>query len=303
MRRTHPAQERMRGITSMLSAVFFFAIMDSLLKRVSSHYGPFQVASLRCGASMLFLLMPVAWRGAWSSLRLNAIHLHLLRAALGAGMLFTFIYAVRQLSMAQMYSIVLCAPLLMTALSVPLLREHVPARRWIAIGVGLCGVLVILQPGASGFGSRIAVLSAAASAVFYALCSLTVRPLSRANSNTSMVFSFLLFVGLISLALALPGWSAILAGDWPWIGAIGLSGALGQSLLTKAFSRAPPSVVGPFEYTSLLWGFAIDWIFWSAVPTHALLLGAAIVITSGIYIIWDERRLADLAYSSAASPP
>lgn len=303
MRRAHPAQERMRGILSMLSAVFFFAIMDSLLKRVSSHYGPFQVASLRCGASLLFLLMPVAWRGSWSSLRLNTVHLHVLRAVLGAAMLFTFIYAVRQLSMAQLYSIVLCAPLLMTALSVPLLGEHVPARRWIAIGVGLCGVLVILQPGASGFGSRAAVLFAAASAVFYALCSLTVRPLSRANSNTSMVFSFLLFVGLISLVFALPGWSAILAGDWPWIGAIGLSGALGQSLLTKAFSRAPPSVVGPFEYTSLLWGFAIDWIFWSAIPTRALILGAAIVIASGIYIVWDERRLADLAYPSAASPP
>ena len=303
MTRTQAAQERMRGIVSMACAVFVFSIMDSLLKRVSPHYSPFQVASLRCGASMLFLLLPVAWRGSWSRLRPHGIPLHLLRAALGVSMLFTFIYAVRRLSMAETYSIVLCAPLLMTVLSVPLLKEHVPARRWVAIGAGLCGVLVILQPGHSGFGSPLAVASAAASAVFYALSALSVRFMSRDNSNTSMVFSWLLFGGLISLLLALPGWQPIFAADWPWIAGIGLSGALGQAWLTDAFRRAPPSVVGPFEYTALLWAFAIDWIFWSATPTRTLLIGAAIVIASGIFVIWDERRLADLAYSSALPPP
>jgi len=303
MRRAHPAQERMRGIVSMACAVFVFSIMDALLKRVSPHYGPFQVASLRCAASMLFLLLPVAWHRSWAGLRPHGVHLHLLRAMLGAGMLFTFIYAVRRLSMAETYSIVLCAPLLMTALSVPLLGERVSMRRWLAIAVGLCGVLVILHPGHAGFGSHLAVVSAAASAVFYALSALSVRFLSRNNTNTSMVFSWLLFGGVISLALALPDWQPILAEDWPWIGAIGVSGALGQAWITDAFRRAPPAVVGPFEYTALLWAFAIDWIFWSARPTRTLLIGAAIVIASGLFVIWDERRLADLAYSSASPPP
>jgi drug/metabolite transporter (DMT)-like permease len=73
--------------------------------------------------------------------------------------------------------------------------------------------------------------------------------------------------------------------------------------LTNAFRRAPPSVVGPFEYTAILWAFAIDWIFWSATPTLTLIVGACIVIASGIVIILDERRLSVLALNPATPPP
>jgi drug/metabolite transporter (DMT)-like permease len=82
-----------------------------------------------------------------------------------------------------------------------------------------------------------------------------------------------------------------------------VSGALGQYWITDAFRRAPPSVVGPFEYTSMLWAFAIDWIFWSAQPTRALLIGAGVVIASGIYVIVDERRMAQLAMNPGSPPP
>ena len=305
MGRTAQAHERLRGIVSMVAAVFIFAIMDSLLKRVSPHYGAFQVASLRCFTSMAVMLLPLAARNSWATLRPHSPGLHLMRAMLGLGMLSTFIFAVRQLSMAETYSITLCAPLLMTALSVPLLGERVPARRWVAIAVGLCGVLVILQPGAGGFGNRLAVLSAAAATVFYALSALSVRSLSRSNTNAAMVFWWLLLGGALSLglALALRDWRPIRPEDWPWLAAIGASGALGQSWITDAFRRAPPSVVGPFEYTALLWGFAIDWLFWSATPSRPLLAGAAIIIASGIYIIWDERRLSLIAYAPGVPPP
>jgi drug/metabolite transporter (DMT)-like permease len=73
--------------------------------------------------------------------------------------------------------------------------------------------------------------------------------------------------------------------------------------LTDAFRRAPPSVVGPFEYTAILWAFAIDWIFWSASPTASLLIGACIVVASGIVVIVDEHRLGQLALSPASPPP
>jgi len=73
--------------------------------------------------------------------------------------------------------------------------------------------------------------------------------------------------------------------------------------LTDAFRRAPPSVVGPFEYTAILWAFAIDWIFWSATPSPSLILGACIVIASGIFVIVDEHRLGRLALAQAVPPP
>ena len=103
--------------------------------------------------------------------------------------------------------------------------------------------------------------------------------------------------------LAIGDWRPVLGSDWVWLIGIGITGALGQMWLTDAFRRAPPSVVGPFEYTAILWAFAIDWIFWSATPSLSLVAGACIVIASGIVVIVDERRLAELALNPSSPPP
>jgi drug/metabolite transporter (DMT)-like permease len=296
-------RERLRGIGYMIAAVFVFSIMDSLMKRLSSHYGPLQISCLRCVSSLLFLLLPITWQRAWLTLRPSNTPLHLLRAVLGILMLGSFVIAVHRLSLAQTYSLFLAAPLLMTALSVPILGEKVTGKRWLAIIVGLSGVLVILQPWGKGSFSLIAASAGAVATICYSLSALTVRTLGRGNSSMSMVFWYLLLVSIGSGVLALGEWRPVPATDWGWLIGIGLTGALGQMWLTDAFRRAPPSVVGPFEYTSILWAFAIDWIFWSASPSLSLVIGACIVIASGIVVILDERRLAGLALNPASPPP
>jgi drug/metabolite transporter (DMT)-like permease len=297
------SQERLRGIGYMLAAVFVFSIMDALLKRLSTHYGPLQISCLRCLSSWLFLLLPITWQRTWSTLRPTDLRLHLFRALLGIGMLASFVFAVHRLSLAQTYSLFLAAPLLMTALSVPIHGEKVTGKRWLAIFVGLSGVLVILQPWGGGAYSLIAACAAAAATICYSLSALTVRSLGRGNSSMSLVFWYLLLVSLGSGALAITDWRPVRSADWGWLIGIGVTGALGQMWLTNAFRRAPPSVVGPFEYTAILWAFAIDWIFWSATPTLTLIAGACIVIASGIVIILDERRLSVLALNPATPPP
>ncbi|HMD73788.1 MAG TPA: DMT family transporter [Steroidobacteraceae bacterium] len=298
-----PTNERLRGIASMIAAVFVFAIMDASLKRLSTQYGMFQVACMRSLSSLFFISLPIVWQRSWQTLRMRSPRLHVFRAILGVTMLASFITAVRSLSLAETYSVFLCAPLLMTALSVPMQGERVPAKRWIAIGIGLGGVLLILRPSGSSSGSTAALLAAAVGTLCYALSALTVRMLGKTQSNASMVFWYLTLVGTLSAVFALRDWQPIPAGDWPWLMLVGLSGALGQSWITDAFRRAPPSVVGPFEYTSMLWAFAIDWIFWSAQPTAALLAGAGVVIASGIFVIVDERRMAQLAMNPGSPPP
>jgi drug/metabolite transporter (DMT)-like permease len=301
---THGAQERLRGIASMIAAVFVFAIMDASLKRLSTQYGMFQVACMRSVSSLAFICLPILWRRNWrESLWVASPTLHGVRAVFTIFMLGGFIYAVRRLSLAETYSVFLCAPLLMTALSVPLLGEAVPVKRWIAIGTGLGGVLLILRPGRQPVGSALALLAAGGGTICYALSALMVRKLGRTDSNTALVFWVLALGGAAGGALAVPEWRPIAPGDWPWLALVGLSGALGQYWLTDAFRRAPPSVVGPFEYTSMVWAFAIDWIFWSAAPTGALVLGAAIVIASGLYVIVDEHRMAQLALNPGSPPP
>jgi drug/metabolite transporter (DMT)-like permease len=295
--------ERLRGIAYMVSAVFIFSIMDSLLKRLSNHYGPLQISCLRCVSSWLFLLLPIAWQKTWSELRPRNAPLHLFRAALGVGMLASFVFAVHRLSLAQTYSLFLAAPLLMTALSVPIHGEKVTTKRWLAIVVGLGGVLFILQPWGKGSISLIAACAAAAATICYSLSALTVRTLGRSNSSMSMVFWYLLLVGISAGLLALGDWRPIPAADWGWLIGIGITGALGQMWLTDAFRRAPPAVVGPFEYTAILWAFAIDWIFWSATPSLSLVVGACIVIASGIVVILDEHRLSRLNLNPCTPPP
>jgi drug/metabolite transporter (DMT)-like permease len=295
--------ERLQGITLMIAAVFVFAIMDASLKRLSTQYSVYQVSCMRCFSSLLVLMVPVIARRSYSELRMRSPLLHALRALFGLGMLLSFIYAVHRLTLGETYAVCLCAPLLMTALSVPLQGEHVPGRRWFAIVLGLAGVMVILRPSARGFQSLAAVLAAALCALCYALAALTVRTMGRTNTATGMVFWFLVLVGVATGLMCIGDWRPIPQGDWGWLALVGICGALGQFWLTDAFRRAPVSVVGPFEYTSILWAFAIDWIFWSAKPTTTLVAGAAVVISSGIFVIWDERRLALLAMNPASPPP
>jgi drug/metabolite transporter (DMT)-like permease len=287
----------------MVAAVFVFSIMDSLLKRLSTHYGPLQISCLRCISSWLFLLPPIAWQRAWATLRPSNPPLHLFRAVLGIGMLGSFVFAVHRLTLAQTYSLFLAAPLLMTALSVPIHGELVTGKRWLAVIVGLAGVLIILHPWGNGSFSMIAASAAALATICYSLSALTVRTLGRVNSSMAMVFWYLLLVGIGAGVLAIGDWRPVPVSDWGWLIGIGVTGALGQMWLTDAFRRAPPSVVGPFEYTAILWAFAIDWIFWSASPSLSLIIGACIVIASGIVVIVDERRLGQLALSAASPPP
>lgn len=297
-----PTTERLRGIASMVSAVFVFSIMDSLMKKLSSHYDPLQISCMRSLSSLLVICIPLAWQGTWSSLRATNPVLHVARGGLGVIMLVSFVYAVRQLSLAQTYSLFLAAPLVMTALSVPMFGDHIPRKRWLAIIAGLGGVLIILQPWSKGVMPVAAAVAAAVATLCYSLSALTVRSLGSRNSSMAMVFWYLVVVCIASAALGISVWQPIQHGDWIWISAIGFSGALGQYWLTDAFRRAPSSVVGPFEYTAILWAFGIDWIFWSAQPSAALIAGAAIVVASGIYVILDERRLA-MAATAAVPPP
>jgi drug/metabolite transporter (DMT)-like permease len=218
-------------------------------------------------------LLPITWHRTWATLRPRNPRLHLFRAVLGIGMLGSFVFAVHRLSLAQTYSLFLAAPLLMTALSVPVHGEKVAAKRWLAIIAGLIGVLVILQPWGKASFSLIAASAAALATLCYSLSALTVRTLGRGNSNMAMVFWYLLLVGIGSGVLAIGDWRPVPATDWGWLIGIGFTGALGQMWLTDAFRRAPPSVVGPFEYTSILWAFGIDWIFWSASPSMSLVIG------------------------------
>jgi drug/metabolite transporter (DMT)-like permease len=293
-----PASQRLRGIAYMIAAVFVFSLMDAMMKGMSGRYGALQIACMRSLASLVCMLPTLLWRGSLRELRATAPAWHLFRGVLGVTMLTSFIFTVHRLTLAQTYSLFLATPLMMTALSVPVFKERVTAPRWLAILVGFGGVIIILQPWNKGAYSLLASSTALLAALCYSVSALTVRSLSKCgNSNIGMVFWYLLLVGVGSGVLAASEWQALQMRDWGWLAGIGITGTLGQLWLTEAFSRAPASVVGPFEYTSIIWAFVIDRIIWSATPSLHLLIGALVVVGSGIYVVLEEHRLA------AATPP
>ena len=273
----------------MLLAVALFSVMDAQLKLLAGHYPPIQVSFLRGIASLPFVLAPVLVRGRLARLRPVNVRLHLVRGALSVVMLSSFIYAVSQSSLANTYAIFMCAPLVVTALSQPMLGERVAPAQWGAIAVGLAGVLLMLRPGGSNWtllGGAAAVVALAG----YSLSVVTLRVLSRTDSPESMVFWFTALLSIAAGLLAIPVWEGLRFADWPLFVGLGFTGAAGQRLITEAFRRAPAAVVAPFEYTALVWGALLDLVVWKVLPSGVTVAGAAVVIGAGLYLIRREAR-------------
>lgn len=272
----------------MAAAVATFSVMDVTMKQLVATYPAMEVTFLRGGASLPFLLGATAVFGRWRDLIPIRWGLHLIRGLLAVITLWAFVYSVSLLSLANAYAIFMSAPLLITALSVPMLGEKVGWRRWIAVFVGLAGVIVILKPSGAGL-ITLGGLAALVSAVGYALSAITIRILSMTDSSAATVFWSLLLVTLISGGVATLQWVPLHWEHWPWIAGLGLSGALGQYFMTQAFRLAAPAVIAPLEYTALMWGMTFDWLLWLTAPSARMLLGASVIVASGLYVIYRER--------------
>jgi drug/metabolite transporter (DMT)-like permease len=280
--------QHLRGVLLMITAVGVFAVMDAMLKHLTTRYPPLQVSCLRGAASLPFVLAATWLTGSMGRLRPVRWRLYLVRAALGIFMFWTFLYSLSRASMADTYAVYMSAPLLIVLCASLLLGERVARHVWVAILIGLAGVIVMLRPSASGFAS-LASLAAFASALAYALVVVMVRIMARTESTPAMVFWYLLVLALGAGILAAPGWVHIAPGDWLWIAVIGFSGWAGQHLVTDAFRLAPASTVAPYEYTALLWAAGIDWFVWDTLPGARMLAGAAIVIGAGTYLMHRQR--------------
>jgi drug/metabolite transporter (DMT)-like permease len=282
-------EQRLRAIATMIAAVAVFSFMDGLLKLLSAYYPPMQVAALRGATSLPFTLLPVLLRGRLHDLRPRRWPMHLLRGVLSVLVLGGFIYAVRVLSLANAYAVFLSAPLIVAALSVPLLGERIDWRNWLAVLLGLAGVLTMLRPSASGL-STLGTVAALVGATAYALSAIAVRVLTRSDTTASVVFWTVGLMTVFAATIAAPGWVPIEQAHWKWLLGLGVLAAVGQYLLTEAFRSAPPSVVAPFEYTALLWGVGIDRVVWHVLPSARVCFGGGIVILTGLYLIWHQRR-------------
>lgn len=280
--------ERLRGIALMCLAVLCFSFLDTAAKYAATHVPVVEVIWARYAFSVVFAVILLrSWNRPADYLTRRPFAQALRAVFLLASTGFNF-FALKYLQLAEAAAITFAAPLITTALSGPVLNEWPGARRWAAVIVGFVGVLIIVGPTTDAF--QPAALLSVCAAIGYAGYGLTTRMLSATESPAGMlVYGSLLAV--IVLTPALPA-----AGEMPpnWLVAsalvaTGLFAAVGHWFLIHANRRAPATVVAPFQYTQILWMPILGYIVFGDTPGPATLIGAAVVIASGLYILYRER--------------
>jgi len=279
-----------RGIAFMVLAVLLFSCMDALIKWVSASHPVGQIVFFR----NLFAFVPVAFfirrAGGLAVLRTRRVAGHLVRSAFGLAAMVCFFAAFSLMPLGDAVALGMSGPIFLTALSVPLLGERVGVRRWSAVAVGFLGVVVMTRPGAGVFEP--VALFALGGALLYALAMISMRRLAATEPTAAIVFYFTAFATVVSgFSLPLQWVTPATPLDWTLLASVGLIGGLAQMAMTQAFRLAPVALVAPFDYASLVFAILLGYLIWGDVPDAFLLIGAAVVVGSGLYILHRETVL------------
>jgi drug/metabolite transporter (DMT)-like permease len=281
-----PADERpLAAIGLVLLAVLLFSIMDAMSKLLAARLDPVEVVWGRYLA-ILILLFPFIAREP-RLLLAQRPWLQALRGISILGAALFFIAGLARLALADATAIGFASPLLVTALSIPLLGEQVGVRRWSAVAVGFIGVLVVVRPGSGVIGT--AALLPVLSAACWALGIVITRRMGGADRAPTTLF-YSTAVGFLLSGIALPFiWRAASVEDWAMMAGMGVLSALGQYLFILGLVRGAASLLAPFSYSQMVWSTLMGYLVFGTVPTAWTWLGASLIVASGIYIAHRER--------------
>ena len=281
-----PAQRPLEGILWMLLTMFLFVTMDSTGKALSQNMDVVQVVWARYFFHVAILAV-IFHRATPRLLKSRRPGLQVLRSALLLITTFLFYLGLSRVPIAAGSSIMFVTPLVVTALAVPLLGEQVGWRRWVSILIGFAGAMIIIRPGSGVFG--LFAFCILAGACTNALYQITTRKVSLLDAPHTT----LLHTGLVGVVVM----TALVPFFWQWptpreLGLFVLMGALGagsQFSLRRALSAAGASTVAPFSYSSLIWATMWGFVIFGDLPDAATLIGALIIVGSGLYVYHRER--------------
>lgn len=280
------AENRAAGILWMLATMFCFISLDAIMKYLLAIYPLLQVTWARFFFATL-IAAAINAPNLPGVLRSRAPRLQTLRSLLMMLTTVMFNAGIKFVPLATATSIMFMSPILITVLSIPILKEQVGMRRWIGVVVGLLGALIVVRPGLAGLGLGTLFL------VIAAFLNANYQILTRKVRIHDQPMTSLFYTAAVGAVVT----SAIVPFDWQWptlegwllFAASGLFGGLGHLCLIQAFRRAPASVVAPFSYSSLLWASLYGWFLFAEWPDLWTLVGAALIILSGLYIFHRER--------------
>lgn len=277
------------GIGLMIATTFVFAVQDGLSRHLAGEYNVLMVVMIRYWFFAAFVIA-LARRNAGSiraAAQTSQPMLQALRGLLLAAEICVMVAAFTILGLVESHAVFTCYPLLVAALSGPVLGEKVGWRRWMAIGVGFVGVLVILQPGIGVFEPAAAIPLLAAA--MFAVYGLLTRFVSR-QDTTATSFFWTGTAGAVAMTLVgLWFWEPMSGTDWIYMACLCVTGVTGHWLLIRCYEVAEASAVQPFAYFQLAFGAIIGISIFSEVIRTNVAIGAAIIIAAGLFTFWRER--------------
>jgi drug/metabolite transporter (DMT)-like permease len=285
-----PAEESdqaVRGIIALVVATLFFAGQDAITKHLTQSISVAQIVTVRF---FFFSLFAIVYASHSMDIKLafrsTRPKLQILRGLLICSEIALFAFALQHLGLAEMHAIFACFPLIITALSVPFLGEKVGWRRWMAVGLGFIGTLIIIRPDSGAFSLYVVI--AMACAFMFAIYNLITRKVSRHDRfETSLLYFGV--VGFISSLAVVPFyWQTPTFDQIFWLGVISITGIIGHLLLIKALQLTPAVILQPFNYFVLLWAMIIGYSVYGEVLQTYKIIGAALVVFSGVYIARRE---------------
>ncbi|WP_425046703.1 DMT family transporter [Primorskyibacter sp. S87] len=277
------------GILLMLAATIVFALQDGISRHLAGTYNTYMVVMIRYWFFAVFVVALAARSS--GGLRRAAYtrqpFLQILRGLLLAGEICVAVYGFTILGLIESQAVFICYPLLVAALSGPVLGEKVGWRRWMAIGVGCIGVLIILQPGMGVFHP--AAIIPLISALMFALYGLLTRYVARQDDSTTSFFWTGIAGAVMMTAIGVWFWEPMSASDWKWMSLLCLTGALGHWLLIKCYEVAEASAVQPFAYFHLLWASILGITLFDENLRNAVVVGSGLIVAAGLFTLWRER--------------
>ena len=265
----------------------FFVLMGMLVKYLGDEVPNHHLVFYRNWMAAL-IIIPVLHAQGLHNIKTKRVGMHLIRASSGVLAMYCFYYAITHIELADAMMLKMTAPIFIPIVAIFWIKEHVTLKTSLAILIGFVGVIIYLNPTVE---IKLAALVGLIGGALAAVAKVSIRKMSETEPTARIVFYFALFGALIS---SVP----VLTGDyyfpdsyqlWGLLLLLGLTGTCGQFCLTHAYRIAPASQVGPFTYSSLLWASLAGWFFWSEIPSISTLIGAFLIIISGILILYRKQ--------------
>ena len=278
------------GIWLMVATTLVFALQDGISRHLASEYNVLMVVMIRYWFFALFVMTVAARKagGLRAAVATSQPLVQSFRALLLVAEICIAIWGFTILGLVESHAVFACYPLLIAALSGPVLGEAVGWRRWAAIGVGFVGVIIILEPGFGVF--QPAAIIPLISALMFALYGLLTRYVARRDSAATSFF-WTGTVGVVAMtAVGIWFWQPMLPGDWLWMGLLCLTGALGHWLLIKCYEVAEASAVQPFAYLQLVFASILGVFAFGEVIRTNVAIGTVIIVMAGLFTLWRERQ-------------